>query len=275
MTALTLSFQETQFDVVDRNGQHWLRGLQVASALGYADQSSINRIYARNQGEFTDSMTASVKLTDPNGDLQETRIFSLRGCHLLAMFARTKIAKEFRKWVLDILDKEVNQQSASITEQLISPEQEGILFNLMATRFPEGKDRPYGWSRFQRHFVVNSYKNLPASKFAEACLYIPFIPDRKTNTLPSSELTIKPPVWTRPDPVGTKDALRSIQTMRSIIADLQIWCNELPDEAGAHLWNALDDMKKLLITGATEINEALLLMHISSSYLERWVGKGQ
>jgi prophage antirepressor-like protein len=36
--------------------------------------------------------------------MQKTRIFSLRGAHLLAMFARTKVAKEFRRWVLDILD---------------------------------------------------------------------------------------------------------------------------------------------------------------------------
>lgn len=34
-------------------------------------------------------------------------MFSLRGCHLIAMFATTDKAKEFRRWVLDILDREV------------------------------------------------------------------------------------------------------------------------------------------------------------------------
>lgn len=34
-----------------------------------------------------------------------TRIFSLRGCHLLAMFARTPVAKAFRKWVLDVIER--------------------------------------------------------------------------------------------------------------------------------------------------------------------------
>ncbi|GAB3484231.1 BRO-N domain-containing protein [Azotobacter salinestris] len=105
-----LAFRDTQFDVIDRNGKPWLRANQIGLALGYADASSINRIYARNAEEFTDQMTGSVKLTDPNGVLQETRIFSLRGAHLLAMFARTKIAAEFRKWVLDVLDKEVAQE---------------------------------------------------------------------------------------------------------------------------------------------------------------------
>ncbi|ATW34409.1 MULTISPECIES: BRO-N domain-containing protein [Candidatus Williamhamiltonella] len=37
----------------------------------------------------------------------ETRIFSLCGAHLIAMFSNTPVAKEFRKWGLDILDKEV------------------------------------------------------------------------------------------------------------------------------------------------------------------------
>jgi hypothetical protein len=35
----------------------------------------------------------------------DTRIFSTRGCHLIAMFARTPLAKEFRRWVLDVLDQ--------------------------------------------------------------------------------------------------------------------------------------------------------------------------
>lgn len=35
---------------------------------------------------------------------ERVRIFSLRGCHLLAMFARTPVAKAFRRWVLDVLD---------------------------------------------------------------------------------------------------------------------------------------------------------------------------
>lgn len=107
MTALALSFREIQFDVVDHAGQPWLRSPQIAGALGYNDESSITRIYARHADEFTDRMTWSVKLTDQTGQAREVRIFSLRGCHLLAMFARTPVAVEFRRWVLDVLDREV------------------------------------------------------------------------------------------------------------------------------------------------------------------------
>lgn len=51
-------------------------------------------------------MTGVVNLTTPSGT-QATRVFSLRGAHLIAMFSRTPVAKEFRRWVLDILDREV------------------------------------------------------------------------------------------------------------------------------------------------------------------------
>lgn len=107
-----LSFHETTFNVIDRDGQYWLQAADIARALGYQRSDSVNRIYVRRLDEFTERMCQTVKLTvsQNKGKLQrETCIFSLRGAHLVAMFARTPIAKEFRRWVLDILDREVAQ----------------------------------------------------------------------------------------------------------------------------------------------------------------------
>ena len=39
-----------------------------------------------------------------------TRIFSLRGCHLIAMLTRTKRARSFRHWVLDVLEQRGESQ---------------------------------------------------------------------------------------------------------------------------------------------------------------------
>lgn len=112
MAAQSLSFQETTFDVIDRNGQPWLKAADISRALGYAREDSVSRIYDRNADEFSDAMTQTVNLTVSgkiNGLQNITvRIFSLRGAHLLAMFARTKVAKAFRRWVLDVLDKVVS-----------------------------------------------------------------------------------------------------------------------------------------------------------------------
>ncbi len=110
MTAIALSFNNTQFDIIDRNNQPWLRSFQIGSALGYKNPSSdMSKLFDRNADEFTDTMTALVEL-DTEGGKQQVRVFSLRGCHLLAMLSRTKVAKEFRKWVLDILDNQQTQQ---------------------------------------------------------------------------------------------------------------------------------------------------------------------
>lgn len=112
--AQSLVFQNTQFDVVDQNGQPWLKAADLARALGYAAEDAVSRIYRRNADEFTAAMSQTVKLTVSGkiNDLQHVtvRIFSLRGAHLLAMFARTPVAKAFRKWVLDVLDMVTGQQ---------------------------------------------------------------------------------------------------------------------------------------------------------------------
>jgi prophage antirepressor-like protein len=101
-----LTFHNTNFAYMEMGGQVWLTAAEVGQALEYADDKAVQRIYSRHADEFTAQMTGVVKLTTPRG-MQESRVFSLRGAHLVAMFARTTKAKEFRRWVLDILDREV------------------------------------------------------------------------------------------------------------------------------------------------------------------------
>lgn len=106
-----LTFSKCRIELITRDGELWARGNQIGLALGYAEPGKkIHELYTRHADEFSDSMTSIVRLPDLDpqtgdaGQMREVRIFSLRGAHLLAMFARTKAAKEFRRWVLDILD---------------------------------------------------------------------------------------------------------------------------------------------------------------------------
>lgn len=103
MNALTLTFEDTTFDAVDRDGQVWLRGPQIADALGMRDRRGIHDLYTRNAAEFSENMTTIIRLHTAGG-VQDVRVFSLRGAHLLGMLARTEKAQAFRRWVLDILD---------------------------------------------------------------------------------------------------------------------------------------------------------------------------
>lgn len=114
----SIRFHDTQFTVIPHHGQPWLTATQIAQALGYAREDAVSRIYTRNADEFTSNMTTTVKLTvvRQTGSVEmENRIFSLRGAHLIAMFSRTALAKEFRRWVLDVLDRETAAHPQPLT----------------------------------------------------------------------------------------------------------------------------------------------------------------
>lgn len=90
----------------------WLTSADVAKALGYKSTKSISNLFAQYEDEFSPGMTMVIESVT-NGikgssRRMKVRVFSLRGAHLIAMFARTPVAKEFRRWVLDILDREVD-----------------------------------------------------------------------------------------------------------------------------------------------------------------------
>ncbi|WP_139411918.1 P22AR C-terminal domain-containing protein [Aeromonas veronii] len=114
----SICFHDTQFTVIPHHGQPWLTATQIAQALGYASDDAVSRIYRRNADEFNPNMTTTVNLTvvRQTGSVQmENRIFSLRGAHLIAMFSRTALAKEFRRWVLDVLDRETAAHPQPLT----------------------------------------------------------------------------------------------------------------------------------------------------------------
>ncbi|MDO8415479.1 MAG: BRO family protein [Agitococcus sp.] len=158
MTSLALSFNDVQFDIVDRDNQPWLRVHQIGVALGYSRPDAANKIYQNNSDEFTENMTALVEL-DTTGGKQKVRIFSLRGCHLLAMFARTAIAKQFRKWVLDILDKET--RSTTEPNDFIAQ---------TLSQISKGNKKLYMsmYNGLIRHFSVGRISDIPASDCAKA-----------------------------------------------------------------------------------------------------------
>ena len=86
------------------NNQPYLGVLQIGVALNYAKPELVNKVYNNHADEFTPDMSFLTTIDTPGGK-QQVRVFSLRGCHLLAMFSKTPVAKEFRKWVLDLIEQ--------------------------------------------------------------------------------------------------------------------------------------------------------------------------
>lgn len=117
MASIALSFNNVDLVPVDNNdNQLWFTSNQLAEALGYKNIRSLNKTYNSNSDEFTSKMTVTTLavVDDINGSKRKVkvRLFSLRGCHLMGMLARTEIAKDFRKWVLNVLDDEVDKINA-------------------------------------------------------------------------------------------------------------------------------------------------------------------
>lgn len=183
MTSLTLSFNDVNFSPVEQNGQIWLTATELAKALGYAKSDAVTQVYERNQDEFNSSMTTTLNLSindsvetlnlsvsKKSKNLTKTiRIFSLRGCHLIAMFSKTDIAKQFRKWVLDILDKEVGNPIAKTHKEEREPLTNAVNMLVAKTKHLNYSD---AYKLVHQRFNVKHIDEIPYDEIPVAVEYI-------------------------------------------------------------------------------------------------------
>lgn len=104
-----LNFQGKALVPVSNITGIWLTSSDLAKALNYKSSKSITNLFNQYSDEFSSGMSQVIESVTSGNYRKKVRVFSLRGAHLIAMFARTDVAKEFRRWVLDILDREVEQ----------------------------------------------------------------------------------------------------------------------------------------------------------------------
>lgn len=118
-----LIFNGVTLSPITHQNSLWIRSAELARALGYGRENQVSRLYRNNADEFTPDMTQVIEIPDgPDSGLPvKTRIFSLRGCHLVAMFSRTKVAKDFRKWVLNVLDSLTTAERRPLADELLLP----------------------------------------------------------------------------------------------------------------------------------------------------------
>ena len=183
MTSLTLSFNDVNFSPVEQNGQIWLTATELAKALGYAKSDAVTQVYERNQDEFNSSMTTTLNLSindsvetlnlsvsKKSKNLTKTiRIFSLRGCHLIAMFSKTDIAKQFRKWVLDILDKEVGNPIAKTHKEEREPLTNAVNMLVAKTKHLNYSD---AYKLVHQRFNVKHIDEIPYDEIPVAVEYV-------------------------------------------------------------------------------------------------------
>ncbi|MHA3061165.1 BRO-N domain-containing protein [Acinetobacter sp. ANC 4636] len=173
MTSLSLSFNDVKLNQIQQNdNQIWLKAADLANALGYARVDSLNKVFERNADEFDYTMTQVVDITD-NANLtfsnlvSKTRIFSLRGAHLITFFARTPVAKEFRKWALDILEKEVQPKAKTVIQDRVPlAEAVGLLVSKSSFNMVEI------YTMLHQRFDVENVEDIPLESLPYAVEYV-------------------------------------------------------------------------------------------------------
>lgn len=123
------------------------------------------------------------------GAMREFREFTLTrdGFALLAMGFTGKEAMQWKIAYLEAFNKmEAALKAEAFAPTVINPAQQNTLQQIVAFKSGEsGGLRAYCWSRFNNHFHLGSYKQLPAAYFDEAVAYLETLPMKKEPALPA------------------------------------------------------------------------------------------
>ncbi len=178
--------------------------------------------------------------------------------------------------------------------QTLSAEQAETLRTLLTNsvkRLPKGKQAGAmvkGWSKLKAHFKTD-YRHIPAQEFSEAVSIIARhtaeweVLEREPAAAQPAPLPrlhlhqVPPPIGSyRYSPANPYPANgRTIEMAKSITADIRNWSDSLPaGPARNDLHDAAQMLYDLLVSGWTEVDEALGQIHAAMHYLNRWQGRG-
>lgn len=177
-TALTpFEFKTHKLRVeADDQGNPWFVAADVSEILGYRSSSDMTRRLDDDERD-----TRKVRTL---GGLQEMNVISESGLYASIIGSNKPEAKPFRKWITsEVLPsiRKTGQYSKELPNALkglpeppsISKAQSGELCALVANKSKSsGKPIAYYWSRFNNHWKLASYKNLPAERFEDAMSYL-------------------------------------------------------------------------------------------------------
>lgn len=253
-----LTFNDVTLTPIPHQNSLWIRSVELARALGYSDESSVGRIYKRNEEEFTPEMTQVIEMNEAVNLTVPARIFSLRGCHLVAMFARTPVAKAFRRWVLDVLEKYAAEQAAlsaaSAASLPLSTTEDRKPLRALVGSWAQVSGLPFAacWNQLKAAFQLANIRELPQAWLPDALAWVQEKIDALPAPLPQAKASAAAPVAPgKPaaqavgsvrigasDLSARQDAMRRISKVQwqlaAAIDVLRLFCNPKahPDQCG-------------------------------------------
>lgn len=243
-TALT--FNDVTLSPVQHQGSLWIRATELARALGYSDESKVSRIYRAHSDEFTPDMVQTLEIAPEaqNGLPGKMRIFSPRGCHLIAMFARTAVAKAFRRWVLDVLDKACAPQPAAIpqtTTPSTAESRKPLRALVHAWSQVTGVHHAALWPQVKAHFQLSRIDDLPEEWIPDALAWVQQKIDEAGRGLPPAPEPRQLPV-----PVEGDKALQRLHSTREFCRfDFLPRAYRANDQTAARRFKLAEDLYKL------------------------------
>ncbi|MBL5979723.1 phage antirepressor N-terminal domain-containing protein [Comamonas sp. NyZ500] len=299
--AITVPFHGAELYVVEHNGQPYTPMKPIVLAMGL-DWGSQFRKVATNESRW-----GIVNLTIPSagGDQAMTCLPIRKTAAWLTTIEPGKVkSPEVRARVIryqnecdDVLWSYWNEGIAINPRQafavnpgdsLTAEEAETLRLMLKSAveRQPKAKQGALmmqGWSKLKAHFKVG-YREIPRHEFSEAVSIIARhtadweVVDERVDQLPRLKLRVSPPAigMYRYNPANPHPANgRTIEVAKSIATDIRNWSDNLPaGPARYDLHDAAQTLHDLLVSGWTEVDEALGQLQTAVHYLNRWQGSG-
>jgi prophage antirepressor-like protein len=152
-------FNQIPVSVVDHNGDGWMTGDDIGTALEYNHpRDSVTNIFERNREELEEYST-TIKLMAVDGKERDIRVYNEEGVMMIAFFSKQPKAAAFRKWAVGVLkayrNKELTQQSQeiiSLQTQLVESlktqlNQTNLHLQLMSDRAQQAQNISEGMSK--------------------------------------------------------------------------------------------------------------------------------
>ena len=173
MNLTTFNFNNLNvYTIVAETGDVWFVASDIASILGYRNAPDMTR-------NLDDDEKGSAIVRTPGGD-QKLTVINESGLYALVLRSRKPEARKFAKWVTsEVLPairktgKYVRPHDPALDYDRISPAQAQDLKELVHA-VVDAKVQGFGetWARLHKRFRVNSYLELPATRFEEARDYL-------------------------------------------------------------------------------------------------------
>jgi len=292
----TFQFHNISFAAfLDGKGEPWFQANEVCKALEYKNPRDAIKKHCREWG-------VAKRDTPTLSGVQSMTYFNEGNLYRLVTKSRKASAQEFeRKLFEEILP--TLRKTGSYTLTINAEQQRTIQEAVNAYVNKTGKTHQHVYSGLKTRFKIAKYDQLPVTRFDDAIKWLEgehipasgyrsqgeleaYFRDADLNAveylfeslskvverrgvLPRSK--IKPPVFTRSSHF---DSVRTVQVAQKVAMELKVWgMANLPLEVARDFCAGMDEIYDLLVTGWTEVNEALSAFNRGMHFLNRWNGK--